>query len=92
MRTDNIERLGGSGLNLRRRVYVGGRGEAGVAIPEYLIVLGVFIGIAVVMAAAFEPLSERYYNDMKPGLDVSYPDNFIKPPTPTPSPTAVPTP
>ena len=53
--------------------------------PEYAIIVGVFVTVAIAMAIAFKPLQEKFHNDVTPGLDLSYPANFInQPPTPIP--------
>ncbi len=60
--------------------------DRGATIPEYAIIVGVFVSVALAMAVAFKPLQERFHNDVTPGLDLSYPANFInQPPTPTPA-------
>jgi Flp pilus assembly pilin Flp len=55
-------------------------GERGATLPEYAIILGVFVVIAVAMALAFKPLQESFHNDVTPGLDLSYPSNYVAPP------------
>ncbi|MFM1848182.1 MAG: hypothetical protein RL417_1656, partial [Pseudomonadota bacterium] len=38
------------------------RVDRGAVIPEYVIVLGVFVGVAAVMSLAFTPLSMKFHN------------------------------
>lgn len=59
----------------------------GAVIPEYIVVLALFIGLAVVLTISIRELSTGFHNDMTGGFDQAYPTNFVPPPTPAPSPT-----
>lgn len=60
--------------------------EDGATMPEYLIVVIMFVGIAIAATFSIGQLSQGFHNQMTGGFDQAYPTNFIPPPTPSPTP------